>query len=161
MKLVIAADHADFPLTEEARGYLERLGHQVLDLSAHSIEPSDYANYAGAVGWALIARRVERGILLCGSGVGVCIAGNKLPGVRACMCHDTYSDHQGVEHDDMNVLALGARIIGTALAFDLVATFLDAHFQDHEERFVRRLLEVKAIEACYMAESPENTMLSN
>jgi ribose 5-phosphate isomerase B len=161
MKLVIAADHAGFPLKEEVRGYVERLGHQVLDLGAYSIEPSDYADFAEAVGRALIARRAERGILICGSGVGVCIAANKLPGIRACMCHDTYSAHQGVEHDDMNVLVLGARIIGTALAFDLVATFLDAKFQDHEERFVRRLLKVKAIEARYMPESPQNPKLSN
>ena len=113
------------------------------------------------MGRALILRRAERGVLICGSGVGVCIAANKMPGIRACMCHDTYSAHQGVEHDDMNVLVLGARIIGTALAFDLVATFLDAKFQDHEERFVRRLLKVKAIEARYMPESPESTKLSN
>jgi ribose 5-phosphate isomerase B len=161
MKLVIAADHAGFSLKEEVRGYLERLGHQVLDLGAYGVEPSDYADFAEAVGRALLARRAERGILICGSGVGVCIAANKLPGIRACMCHDTYSAHQGVEHDDMNVLVLGARIIGTALAFDLVATFLDAKFQEGEERFVRRLLKVKAIEARYMPESPEHSKLSN
>ncbi len=161
MKLVIAADHAGFLLKEEVLGYLERLGHQVLDLGAHGIEPSDYADYAEAVGLALIARRAERGVLICGSGVGVSIAANKMPGIRAAMCHDTYSAHQGVEHDDMNVLVLGARILGTALAFELVATFLDAKFQDGEERFVRRLLKVKAIEARYMPESGANPKLSN
>ncbi len=161
MKLVIAADHAGFSLKEEVRGYLERLGHQVSDLGAYGVEPSDYADFAEAAGRALIARRAERGILICGSGVGGCIAANKLPGIRACMCHDTYSAHQGVEHDDMNVLVLGARIIGTALAFDLVATFLDAKFQEGEERFVRRLLKVQAIEARYMPESPEHSKLSN
>ncbi|HEY0784502.1 MAG TPA: ribose 5-phosphate isomerase B [Acidobacteriaceae bacterium] len=161
MKLVIAADHAGFPLKEEVRGYMERLGHEVADLGAYGIEPSDYPDFAEAVGLALLAGRAERGILICGSGVGVCVAANKLPGIRACMCHDTYSAHQGVEHDDMNVLVLGARIIGSALAFDLVATFLTARFQKQEERFVRRLLKVKAIEARYMPESPENTKLSN
>ena len=161
MKLIIAADHAGFALKEEVRGYLERLGHHVQDLGAYSTEPSDYADYAEAVCRALIARRAERGILICGSGVGVSIAANKFPGIRACMCHNTYSAHQGVEHDAMNVLVLGARIIGTALAFDLVATFLDARFQEGEERFVRRLLKVKAIEARYMPESSENTKLSN
>jgi ribose 5-phosphate isomerase B len=99
-----------------------------------------------------MAGRAERGILVCGSGVGVNVAANKMPGIRACMCHDTYSAHQGVEHDDMNVLVLGARIIGSALAFDLVSSFLNAHFQKQEERFVRRLNKVKAIEARFMAE---------
>jgi ribose 5-phosphate isomerase B len=161
MKLVIAADHAGFPLKEEVRGYLERLGHHVTDLGAYTTESSDYPDFAEAVGRALLAGRAERGVLICGSGVGVCIAANKIPGIRACMCHDTYSAHQGVEHDDMNVLVLGARIIGTALAFDLAATFLDAKFQEQEERFVRRLIKLKAIEARYMPESPENTKLSN
>jgi len=147
MKLVIAADHAGFPLKEEIRGYLERLGHEVTDLGAYNAEPSDYADFAEAVGRALDAGRAERGILICGSGVGVCIAANKMPGIRAGMCHDTYSAHQGVEHDDMNVLVLGARIIGVALAFDIVSTYLNAKFQSHEDRFVRRLNKVKAIEA--------------
>ena len=153
MKLVIAADHAGFPLKEEVRGYLERLGHEVVDLGAYNIEPSDYSDFAEAVGKALGAGRAERGILICGSGVGVNVAANKMPGVRASMCHDTYSAHQGVEHDDMNVLVMGARIIGTALAFDLVSSFLNARFQKQEERFVRRLNKVKAIEARNMPEA--------
>jgi ribose 5-phosphate isomerase B len=153
MKLVIAADHAGFPLKEEVRGYLERLGHEVIDLGAYNTEPSDYADFAEAVGKALAAGRAERGILICGSGVGVNVAANKMPGIRASMCHDTYSAHQGVEHDDMNVLVMGARIVGPALAFDLVASFLHAHFQKQEERFVRRLAKVKAIEAHYMPEA--------
>jgi ribose 5-phosphate isomerase B len=153
MKLVIAADHAGFPLKEEVRGYLERLGHEVVDLGAYNTEPSDYADFAEAVGKALAAGRAERGILICGSGVGVNVAANKMPGVRASMCHDTYSAHQGVEHDDMNVLVLGARIIGTALAFDLVSSYLNARFQKQEERFVRRLNKVKAIEARNMPEA--------
>lgn len=158
MKLVIAADHAGFPLKEEVRGYLERLGHEVTDLGAYNTEPSDYPDFAEAVGKALAARRAERGILICGSGVGVNIAANKMPGIRASMCHDTYSAHQGVEHDDMNVLVLGARIIGPALAFDLVSSFLNARFQKQEDRFVRRLNKVKAIEARSM---PEAAKLEN
>jgi ribose 5-phosphate isomerase B len=150
MKLVIGADHAGFPLKEEVRGYLERLGHEVTDVGAFNTEPSDYPDFAEAVGRTLMAGRAERGILICGSGVGVCVAANKMPGVRASMCHDTYSAHQGVEHDDMNVLVMGSRIIGPALAVDLVATYLSAHFQSQEERFVRRLNKVKAIEARYM-----------
>jgi ribose 5-phosphate isomerase B len=153
MRLVTAADHAGFPLKEELRGYLERLGHEVLDLGAYNTEPSDYPDFAEAVGKALEAGRAERGILICGSGVGVCIAANKMPGIRACMCHDTYSAHQGVEHDDMNVLVLGARIVGAALAFDIVSIFLQAKFQSQEERFVRRLNKVKAIEARSMPDA--------
>jgi ribose 5-phosphate isomerase B len=150
MKIAIAADHAGFPLKEEVRGYVERLGHEVLDLGAYNAEPSDYPDFAEAVGKALESGRAERGILICGSGVGVCIAANKMPGVRASMCHDTYSAHQGVEHDDMNALVLGARIIGPALAFDLVKTYLEAKFSATEERFVRRLNKVRAIEDRYM-----------
>ena len=152
MKLALGADHAGFPLKEEIRGYLERLGHEVIDLGAYNTEPSDYPDFADTVGRTLIAGRAERGILICGSGVGVNVAANKMPGIRACMCHDTYSAHQGVEHDDMNVLVLGARIIGSALAFDLVSSFLNANFQKHEERFVRRLNKVKTIEARFMSE---------
>jgi ribose 5-phosphate isomerase B len=152
MKIAIGADHAGFPLKEEIRGYLERLGNEVIDLGAYNIEPSDYPDFAEAVGRTLMAGRAERGILVCGSGVGVNMAANKMPGIRACMCHDTYSAHQGVEHDDMNVLVLGARIIGSALAFDLVSSFLNARFQKQEDRFVRRLNKVKAIEARYMQE---------
>jgi ribose 5-phosphate isomerase B len=153
MKLAIAADHAGYLLKEEVRGYLERLGHEVIDLGAYNTEPSDYPDFAEAVGRALHAGRAERGILICGSGVGVCVAANKMPGIRACMCHDHYSAHQGVEHDNMNVLVLGARIIGQELAFDLVAAYLGARFQSQEERFVRRLNKVMAIEARNMPET--------
>lgn len=154
MNLAIAADHAGFALKEEVRAYLERLDHEVVDLGAYNAESADdYPDFAEAVGRALIAGRAERGLLICGSGVGVCVAANKMPGIRACMCHDTYSAHQGVEHDDMNVLVMGARIIGSALAFDLVAAFLNARFQEQEERFVRRLDKVKAIEARYLCEA--------
>ena len=147
MKLVIAADHAGFPLKEEVRDYLEKLGHEVSDLGAFNTEPSDYPDFAEAVGKALIAGQAERGILICGSGVGVCIAANKMPGIRACMCHNHYSAHQGVEHDDMNVLVLGARIIGANMAYDLIDSYLGAKFQSQEPRFVRRLNKTKAIEA--------------
>lgn len=153
MRLVTAADHAGFPLKEEVRAYLERLGHEVLDLGAYNTEPSDYPDFAEAVGKALEAGRAERGVLICGSGVGVCIAANKMPGIRAGMCHDMYSAHQGVEHDDMNVLVLGARIVGAALAFDIVSIFLQAKYQSQEERFVRRLNKLKAIEARNMPDA--------
>jgi ribose 5-phosphate isomerase B len=156
MKLAIAADHAGFYLKGAVRGYLERLGHEVIDLGAFNAEPSDYPDFAEAVGRALQAGRAERGILICGSGVGVCVAANKMFGIRACMCHDHYSAHQGVEHDNMNVLVLGARIIGEELAYDLVAAFLVARFQSQEERFVRRLNKVKAIEARSMPEAARN-----
>jgi len=150
MKLAIGADHAGFPLKEEVREFVKRLGHDVEDLGAYSAEPSDYPDFAEKVGLALMEGRAERGILICGSGVGVNVAANKLPGIRACMCHDTYSAHQGVEHDNMNVLVLGARIIGPALAFDLVTSFLHATFQSQVERYTRRLNKVYAIEARYM-----------
>lgn len=153
MKIAIASDHAGFELKEEVRRYVADLGHEVLDLGAFNTEPSDYPDYAEYVGRALHARNAERGVLICGSGVGVSVAANKMPGIRAGMCHDTYSAHQGVEHDNMNVLVLGSRIIGYALAFELVATFLNAHFQSNEARFVRRLNKVKAIEARFMTDN--------
>jgi ribose 5-phosphate isomerase B len=156
MKLAIGADHAGFAMKESVRGYLEQLGHDVTDLGAYNAEPSDYPDFAEAVGRALMAGRAERGILICGSGVGVCVAANKMPGIRACMCHDHYSAHQGVEHDNMNVLVMGARIIGPETAFDLVAAFLDAKFQSQVERYVRRLNKVQAIEARYMSETTKS-----
>jgi len=153
MKLAIGADHAGYALKEEVRPYLEKLGHQVIDLGAFNAEPSDYPDFAEAVGRAVRAGRAERGILICGSGVGVCVAANKMPGIRACMCHDHYSAHQGVEHDNMNVLVMGARIIGSETAFDLVGAFLQAEFQSQVERYVRRLNKVMAIEARNMPET--------
>ena len=150
MKIAIASDHAGFPLKEEVRDFVAKLGHEVHDLGAYNTEPSDYPDFAVLVGKELMAGTAERGILICGSGVGVCIAANKMPGVRAGMCHDTYSAHQGVEHDEMNVLVLGARIIGSALAFECVESYLKANFIASEPRFVRRLNKVKAIEKQYM-----------
>lgn len=151
MKIAIGSDHAGFELKQEVCEYITGMGHEVLDVGAHKEEPSDdYPDFAELVGRALHAGKAERGILICGSGVGVSVAANKMPGIRAAMCHDTYSAHQGVEHDDMNVLVLGARIIGPALAFELVGAYLKAQFQSQEERFVRRLNKVKAIEARFM-----------
>lgn len=152
MKLAIGADHAGYPLKEEVRGYLEKLNHEVIDVGAFNTEPSDYPDFAEAVGRAVVGGRAERGILICGSGVGVCVAANKMPGIRACMCHDHYSAHQGVEHDNMNVLVLGARIIGQELAFDLIDAFLNAKFQSQVERYMRRLNKVMAIEARNMTQ---------
>ena len=114
---------------------------------------SSSAVQAWAVGDVLIAGGADRGVLICGSGVGVSVAANKMPGIRAAMCHDTYSAHQGVEHDDMNVLVLGSRIIGSALAFELVHTYLNARYQSEQPRFVRRLNKVLAIEAKYMPDA--------
>jgi ribose 5-phosphate isomerase B len=151
VKLVIAADHAGFPLKEEVRVYLASAGHEIVDLGAYTGDlPDDYPDFAEKVGEALKRGDAPRGILICGSGVGVCIAANKIPGIRAGMCHDTYSAHQGVEHDDMNVVVLGARIIGPALAYEVVDAFIKAQFIAKEERFVRRFKKVLAIEAKYM-----------
>jgi ribose 5-phosphate isomerase B len=150
VKLVIGADHAGFPLKEEVRAHLTKAGHEVVDLGAYNTEPSDYPDFAEKVGLAVKRGEAPRGIVICGSGVGVCVAANKIPGIRAGMCHDTYSAHQGVEHDDMNVIVLGARIIGSALAFEVVDSFVRAKFSANEERFIRRFNKVLAIEARYM-----------
>ena len=147
MKLVIGSDHAGFPLKEEIRAHLAKAGHEVVDLGAYNTEPSDYPDFAEKVGLAVKRGEAPRGIVICGSGVGACIAANKIPGIRAGICHDTYSAHQGVEHDDMNVVVLGARIIGSALAFEVVDAFVKAKFELKEERFVRRFNKVLAIEA--------------
>ncbi len=149
MKIAIASDHAGFRLKEEMREYIKGLGHEVSDLGAFNEDPSDYPDFALKVGDALRNHQAERGVLICGSGVGVSVAANKIPGIRAGMCHDCYSAHQGVEHDDMNVLVMGSRIVGGALAADLVKSFLSAKFQGQEERFVRRLNKVNAIERQY------------
>jgi ribose 5-phosphate isomerase B len=150
VKFVIASDHAGFPLKEEVRAHLAQAGHEVVDLGAYSADlPDDYPDFAEKVALALKQGVAPRGVLICGSGVGVCVAANKIPGIRAGMCHDTYSAHQGVEHDDMNVIVLGARIIGPALAFECVDAFIGAKFIAKEERFVRRFNKVLAIEAKY------------
>jgi ribose 5-phosphate isomerase B len=148
MRIVLGSDHAGYELKQELLEFLRGLGHQVEDVGTHSTAAVDYPDYAQAVAEAVVAGRADRGVMICGSGVGACVAANKVPGIRAAICHDTYSAHQGVEHDDMNVLVLGSRIIGGALAKDLVSAYLGAKFSG-EERHVRRLGKVKAIEARY------------
>ncbi len=144
--IALAADHAGFPLKTELLAWLKALGYQTLDVGAFSVESDDdYPDYAEAIADAVVSVKARRGILICGSGVGACVADNKVPGVRACLCHDIYSAHQGVEHDDMNVLCLGSRIVGKELAKDLVTGFLNARFTD-EERHRRRLEKVISIE---------------
>ena len=149
MRVAIGADHAGFTLKQDLAAELRRLGHEVLDLGTNGPAPVDYPDFAQAVGQAVIKHEVDRGVLICGSGVGASVAVNKMPGIRAAVCHDTYSAHQGVEHDDMNVLVLGSRIIGTELAYELLRAFLGAQFSG-EERHVRRLAKVKAIEDHYL-----------
>ena len=145
MKIVIGSDHAGFQLKNAMGDVTRSLGHTVLDVGAFNENPSDYPDYAEAVGRAILDGRAERGVLICGSGVGVSVAANKIKGIRAGVCHDTYSGHQGVEHDNMNVLVMGSRVIGEKLAEDIVRAYLAAKFTD-EERHVRRLAKVRALE---------------
>ena len=145
MRIVIGADHRGYVLKDEIVAALKRDGHEVLDVGTNSADSVDYPDYARAVGEAIVDGRAERGIIVCGSGVGAGIAANKIRGVRAALCHDTYSARQGVEHDDMNVLCLGARVIGDALALELVKAFLGARFKG-EERLRRRLDKVAEME---------------
>ena len=145
MKIVMGSDHAGFDLKEELKAFVLELGHEVNDVGTHSTESVDYPDYAEKVGVEIISGRADRGIMLCGSGIGASVAANKIPGVRAGNCEDYYSAHQGVEHDDMNVLVLGGRIIGAALAQDLVRAYLSAEYTN-EERHARRLAKVQSIE---------------
>ena len=147
MKVAIAADHGGFPLKEALLPFIESLGHEVIDLGAHQYDAiDDYPDFARYVGQAIQHEQVERGIIICGSGVGASVASNKIKSVRAAVCHDGYSAGQGVEHDDMNVLCLGSRVIGVATGELVVTAFLAASFSG-EERHLRRLEKVKAIEA--------------
>ncbi|MBI2189161.1 MAG: ribose 5-phosphate isomerase B [Acidobacteria bacterium] len=152
MRIALAADHAGFELKRELAAALRHGGHEVLDLGTHTTEPVDYPDSAAAVAAALREGRADRGLIVCGSGAGVSIAANKFPGVRAAVCHDTYTARQAVEHDDMNVLCLGARVIGPALACDLTSAFLGATFSG-EERHRRRLQKILAIEAQFVRPS--------
>lgn len=146
MKIAIAADHGGFPLKADMIELLKQAGHEPLDLGAHEyIAGDDYPDYAQMVGAAIQTGKAGRGIVICGSGVGACIAANKMKGIRAGVCHDTYSAHQGVEHDDMNVLCLGARIVGVELAREIVLAFTSATFHTGE-RYQRRLNKVLRIE---------------
>jgi RpiB/LacA/LacB family sugar-phosphate isomerase len=146
MKVVLGSDHAGFELKENVTDFVRKLGHEVVDVGTNnSTESVDYPDYAESVGKAIIEKRADRGVLICGSGVGASVAANKLQGIRAGLCHDTYSAHQGVEHDNMNVLVMGGRVIGPELARELVMNYLAARFTD-EQRHVRRLKKVEAME---------------
>jgi RpiB/LacA/LacB family sugar-phosphate isomerase len=152
VRVAIGSDHAGFSLKENLKDLVRELGSDALDLGTSGIEPVDYPDFAETVGLAVQQGRATRGILICGSGVGASVAVNKLPGIRAGLCHDTYSAHQGVEHDDMNVLVLGARVIGPELARELTRVFLGARFTG-EARHRRRLAKVLALEARFTSES--------
>jgi ribose 5-phosphate isomerase B len=143
--VAIAADHAGFPLKERIIKVVEDSGNKAMDLGTDSIDPVDYPDFTEKVGRSLQKGEADRGILICGSGVGAAIAANKLRGIRAGLCHDTYSAHQSVEHDDVNVLSLGARVIGPELAIEIVEAFLRATFSG-EERHQRRVNKVLALE---------------
>ena len=145
MKVAVACDHGGFPLKEIVLETVRQGGHEAIDLGTNSSEPVDYPDYAEKVGRAIQQREADRGIIICGSGVGAAIAANKMRGIRAGVCHDTYSAHQSVEHDDVNVLALGARVIGPELTVELVRAFLDARFTG-EDRYVRRLAKIVDLE---------------
>jgi ribose 5-phosphate isomerase B len=145
MRIAVAGDHAGFALKNLVVAQLKQEGHEALDLGAYNEVRSDYPDFAKLVGEAIQQAKVERGILICGSGVGACVAANKMHGIRACVCHDTYSAHQGVEHDDMNVLVLGSRVIGSELAFEIARAFLGAKF-NQGERYIARLKKVEAME---------------
>ncbi len=146
MKIAIASDHAGFPLKQYLADYLKAEGHKVEDLGTDSPDVSvDYPDFAAKTAKAVTQGKAARGIVVCGSGVGACVAANKFNGVRAAVCHDTYSARQGVEHDDMNILCLGARVIGIALAEEIVRTFIGAAFSN-EARHVRRLDKIRSFE---------------
>jgi ribose 5-phosphate isomerase B len=151
MKIIIASDHAGFTYKTSLVKYLHKKGYEVLDLGAFNKEPSDYPDHAEDLAHALINHEGEKAIIICSSGVGVCVAANKFKGIRAGVCHDTYSAHQGVEHDDMNVLCLGQRIIGIELAYEIVDAFINARFIPNE-RYQRRLDKIIAFEIKNMKE---------
>ena len=149
MKIAVASDHAGYSLKQSVIDVVRAMGHDSLDLGTNSLEPVDYPDYTEKLGNMIQSGQADRGILLCGSGVGACIAANKMHGVFACVCHDTYSAHQGVEHDDMNVLCIGTRIIGPELAKEIVAAFLNANYTGNEpgqERHARRVEKIKIME---------------
>ena len=146
MRIAVGSDHAGYPLKEHLASWLAESGHAVYDLGTHSEDPVDYPDYAAAVAQAVLDGRADRGIIICGSGAGASIAANKLQGIRAGVAHDVYTAHQMVEHDDVNILCLGSRVVGQALAEDLVKTFIDAKFS-REDRHVRRLEKIRSLEA--------------
>jgi len=148
VRIAVAADHAGFPRKGAAIAELRRLGHEVIDLGTHSEEPVDYPDFAQAVGEAVMRGEADRGVLICGSGVGASVAANTMPGIRAAVCHDTFSARQGVEDDDLNVLCLGARVIGPELALAVIRAWALAVFSN-AERHVRRVGKVTAMEQRY------------
>ena len=151
MRIALGSDHAGFEMKQELAAFVKSLGHEVVDVGAFEYQAADdYPDFSAAVGRTVRDGQAARGVLICGSGVGASVAANKVPGIRAGLCHDTYSAHQGVEHDDMNVLVMGARVIGTELARELVRAFLGAVFT-REARHVRRLGKIRAIEERYSA----------
>ncbi len=145
MRIVTGADHAGFGLKQKLADYLRQSGYDVVDVGTNSEAPVDYPDFAEAVAKVILSQHAERGVLICGSGVGASVSANKIAGIRAAVCHDTYSARQGVEHDDMNVLVLGARVIGIELARELAKSFLEARFSG-EARHQRRLEKIKALE---------------
>jgi ribose 5-phosphate isomerase B len=146
MRVALGSDHAGFELKNQLASTLSNAGYTVFDLGTHTTDSVDYPDFAAAVGKAVVDGRADRGIIVCGSGAGASVAANKIKGIRAALAHDTYTAHQAVEHDDVNVLCLGSRVIGSAVAEELTAAFLTATFSN-EERHVRRLNKVKALEA--------------
>ena len=149
MKIAVAGDHAGLTLKNHVAGWLREWGHDVIDLGAHSHDPDDdYPDFSSSLAEAVAEGGAERGVLACGSGVGACVVANKVPGVRAGTCHDTYSAHQGVEHDDMNVLCVGERVIGVEAAREVVRSFVEARFTG-EARHVRRLGKLSSLESRY------------
>ena len=159
MKITIGSDHAGFALKKVLIDHLQKSGHQLFDVGTDNTAPVDYPDYAEAVALGVIQGKSERGILICGSGVGASVAANKMPGIRAGLCHDSYSAHQGVEHDDVNVLVLGSRVVGDELAKDLCTSFLNARFTG-EERHRRRLAKVQSIEQRYSIDSATKEKIS-
>ncbi len=151
MRIAIGADHAGFEMKRDMAAYLAKSGHEIIDLGAHTAAPVDYPDIAEAVAQSVRNGQVDRGIVVCGSGVGASVAACKFPGIRAAVCHDAYSAKQAVEHDDVNVLCLGARVVGPALARLLADTFLAASFSG-EERHMSRLAKIDAIESRYSRE---------
>jgi RpiB/LacA/LacB family sugar-phosphate isomerase len=148
MRIAVGADHAGYPLKVEVVRFLEEQGHEVTDLGTHSTDPVDFPEYARRVGQAVQIGKADRGVLVCGSGVGACVAANKLRGIRAALCHDTYTAHQGVEHDDVNVLCLGGRVVGPALAYDILRSWLTARYigTGRHKRRVDQILEIERSE---------------
>jgi ribose 5-phosphate isomerase B len=146
MRIAVACDHAGFPLKRMAIDTIREAGHEPIDLGTNDTQPVDYPDYAEKIGRTILQKDAERGVLICGSGVGATVAANKINGIYACLCHDTYSAHQGVEHDDINVLCLGARIIGPEMAKECIKSFLEARFFSNEARHVRRVNKIRKIE---------------